>query len=108
MCIGHLYGVSLYYGTSIASEMYHGVSFSRPEPLYFWVYFVAFNFPWAAVPVGKTAVSSIDVCPGMKADFMEVLLFNSTKTILRTFRALDTVDGVLMSGIADKKAKKTQ
>lgn len=49
MCVAHLYGVALYYLTNWAE----GVSYSRPEVLYFWVYYVGFNAPWATVPLCK-------------------------------------------------------
>jgi hypothetical protein len=52
VCVGHLYGAALYLASSV-SEMYlRGVSHSRPEFLYFWVYFVGLNLPWAIVPSG--------------------------------------------------------
>ncbi len=49
----HLYGVALYYATCYAENLYRGVSYSRPEPLYFWVYYVGFNAPWVVVPTGE-------------------------------------------------------
>ncbi|KAH6604231.1 ebp domain-containing [Trichoderma cornu-damae] len=53
VCVAHLYGVALYYATNWAEQRFHGVSYSRPEFLYFWVYYVGFNAPWAIVPVCK-------------------------------------------------------
>ncbi|OPB41551.1 Emopamil-binding [Trichoderma guizhouense] len=50
VCVAHLYGVALYYATNWAEQRFHGVSYSRPEFLYFWVYYVGFNAPWAIVP----------------------------------------------------------
>ncbi|KAK1842516.1 ebp domain-containing protein [Colletotrichum chrysophilum] len=50
MCVGHLYGVVLYYSTSLTEYFLHGVSHSRPEFLYFWVYYIGFNGPWVVVP----------------------------------------------------------
>ncbi|KAK3333826.1 Emopamil binding protein-domain-containing protein [Cercophora scortea] len=50
LCVGHLYGVALYYGTCYFEETFRGVSYSRPEFLYFWVYYVGFNAPWVVVP----------------------------------------------------------
>lgn len=50
MCVGHLYGVALYYGTCYFEYHYHGNSHSRPEFLYYWVYYAGFNFPWVVVP----------------------------------------------------------
>ena len=53
VCTAHLYGVALYYLTNWAEHRFHGVSYSRPEFLYFWVYYVGFNLPWAVVPAGE-------------------------------------------------------
>ncbi len=53
VCCAHLYGVALYYGTCYADYVYRGVSYSRPEPLYFWGYYVGMNSPWAVVPARK-------------------------------------------------------
>ncbi|KAL7795793.1 Emopamil-binding protein [Trichoderma ceciliae] len=50
VCVAHLYGVALYYATNWTEQRFHGVSYSRPEFLYFWVYYVGFNAPWAIVP----------------------------------------------------------
>ncbi|RFU77048.1 ebp domain-containing [Trichoderma arundinaceum] len=50
VCVAHLYGVALYYATNWAEQRFYGVSYSRPEFLYFWVYYVGFNAPWAIVP----------------------------------------------------------
>ncbi|KAI1640197.1 Emopamil binding protein-domain-containing protein [Biscogniauxia mediterranea] len=74
-CMAHLYGVALYYATSL-SEMYlAGRSHSRPEDLYFWGYYVGFNLPWVVVPA--------------------ILLYDSFNTITRAMRALDQVDRML-------------
>lgn len=53
VCTAHLYGVALYYATNWADFRASGVSYSRPEFLYYWVYYVGFNMPWAVVPFGK-------------------------------------------------------
>ncbi|TDZ87647.1 3-beta-hydroxysteroid-Delta(8),Delta(7)-isomerase [Colletotrichum sidae] len=50
MCVGHLYGVALYYLTSMSEYYLNGVSHSRPEFLYFWIYYIGFNAPWVVVP----------------------------------------------------------
>ncbi|KAJ0339726.1 hypothetical protein COL26b_002948 [Colletotrichum chrysophilum] len=57
MCVGHLYGVVLYYSTSLTEYFLHGVSHSRPEFLYFWVYYIGFNGPWVVVPTQKAVGS---------------------------------------------------
>ncbi|KAK0722810.1 cholestenol delta-isomerase-like protein [Lasiosphaeria miniovina] len=50
VCVGHVYGVALYYGTCYFAERMQGVSYSRPETLYYWVYYAGLNAPWAVVP----------------------------------------------------------
>ncbi|PHH53533.1 3-beta-hydroxysteroid-Delta(8),Delta(7)-isomerase [Ceratocystis fimbriata CBS 114723] len=48
--MGHLYGVVLYYSTCYVEHAFTGRSHSRPEFLYFWVYYAGCNIPWAIVP----------------------------------------------------------
>lgn len=60
MCVGHLYGVVLYYSTSLTEYFLHGVSHSRPEFLYFWVYYIGFNGPWVVVPARMPSLSFSD------------------------------------------------
>lgn len=55
MCTAHLYGVALYYLTNWNEWSIGGVQCSRPEFLYFWVYYVGFNLPWAVVPLGESS-----------------------------------------------------
>lgn len=54
MSVGHLYGVVLYYSTSLLEFYSDGVSHSRPEFLYFWVYYIGLNSPWVVVPSSKS------------------------------------------------------
>ncbi|CAI2181990.1 11419_t:CDS:2 [Funneliformis geosporum] len=44
--LGQLYGLVLYYATTLLEGFPH----SRPEPLYFWVYFFGINFIWVLIP----------------------------------------------------------
>lgn len=53
MCMAHLYGVALYFSTGLVETHFTGLAHSRPEFLYFWVYYVGFNLPWAVVPACK-------------------------------------------------------
>ncbi|KAI1312208.1 Emopamil binding protein-domain-containing protein [Xylaria venustula] len=76
-CVAHLYGVALYYATSQCEFYFTGRSHSRPEFVYFWVYYVGFNLPWAIVPA--------------------FLLLDSVKTVTRAMRALDKADATLSS-----------
>ncbi|KAL2271575.1 hypothetical protein VTJ83DRAFT_946 [Remersonia thermophila] len=50
VCVGHLYGVALYYGTCGFAEHMRGEVYSRPEFMYYWVYYAGMNAPWAVVP----------------------------------------------------------
>ncbi|KAK4190090.1 Emopamil-binding protein [Podospora australis] len=52
VAIGHLYGVALYYGTChfIETQSEGRISYSRPEFMYYWVYYAGMNAPWAVVP----------------------------------------------------------
>nr|CDP32003.1 Putative 3-beta-hydroxysteroid-Delta(8),Delta(7)-isomerase [Podospora anserina S mat+] len=72
VCIGHLYGVALYYGTCHYIEKYRGLQYSRPEWVYYWGYYAGMNAPWAVVPV--------------------LLLWGSVKEIKRAFRAVQEED----------------
>lgn len=60
--VAHLYGVALYYSTCYVEEAYKGIVYSRPEFLYFWIYYVGFNAPWVIVPIGKQVF--VIICPG--------------------------------------------
>ncbi|KAI1158734.1 Emopamil-binding protein [Nemania serpens] len=91
-CVAHLYGVTLYYATSQCEFYFAGRSHSRPEFVYFWVYYVGFNLPWAIVPA--------------------FLLFDSVKTVTSAMGALDKA-GVTLSShrlrVDDQlEAKKTK
>ncbi|KAJ3572387.1 hypothetical protein NP233_g3121 [Leucocoprinus birnbaumii] len=47
MCFAHIYGNALYYSTTII----RGCPDSRPEFLYFWVYFIGLNGLWLITPI---------------------------------------------------------
>ncbi|KAG5994743.1 hypothetical protein E4U43_003176 [Claviceps pusilla] len=68
LCTAHLYGVALYYVTNWGDYRASGVSYSRPEVLYYWVYYVGMNAPWVVVPI--------------------LLLLDSSKQTAAAFRAL--------------------
>jgi len=55
---GHLYGNLLYLGTSLFDDLYFRKQYYRPEPYYFWCYFVFMNSIWLLVP-GLCLYSSI-------------------------------------------------
>ncbi|KAI1117102.1 emopamil binding protein [Nemania sp. NC0429] len=52
--LGQLYGDVLYYATCTFS----GVEYSRPEPAYFWGYYVLLNAFWIVIPVWNLARST--------------------------------------------------
>lgn len=54
--LGHLYGDLLYFSTCFLELYGRNVSYSRPEPLYFWFYFVFLNSIWLVVPSSKLNV----------------------------------------------------
>ncbi|ETS80467.1 hypothetical protein PFICI_07996 [Pestalotiopsis fici W106-1] len=98
MCMAHLYGVALYYSTSLVETHFTGRSHSRPEFLYFWVYYVGFNFPWVVVPA--------------------FLMYDSLKTISRKLRSFEQVkiglkgyearNGSAKTAVVSKKAEKKE
>ena len=59
---GQLYGLLLYYATSMFDLYYRGVSYSRPERYYFWMYFFLANFIWVVIPGSKSRYC--EVCTG--------------------------------------------
>ncbi|KAI0194191.1 Emopamil binding protein-domain-containing protein [Astrocystis sublimbata] len=93
-CVAHLYGVTLYYATSQCEFYFTGQSHSRPEFIYFWVYYVGFNLPWVVVPF--------------------FLLLDSAKSVTRAMRALDKADATLskhrlrLNGNVELEPKKTR
>lgn len=50
MSVGHVYGDVLYFATTVFDEAYSGKVYYRPEPFYFWVYFVLMNAVWIVIP----------------------------------------------------------
>lgn len=82
VCVAHLYGVTLYYATNWAE----GVSYSRPEFLYYWVYYAGFNAPWVFVPGGRS--SPHHTPPSSRTDPCTVLIADSFSQISKAFHAL--------------------
>lgn len=50
VCVGQIYGLILYYATSMFDHYYKDVTYSRPEFLYFWFYYFFMNFIWMVIP----------------------------------------------------------
>jgi len=78
VCVGQIYGLILYYATSMFDHYYAQITYSRPEFLYFWGYYFFMNFIWM-------------VFPG-------ILLVSSVRTIARTFQALDKINAAKRNG----------
>lgn len=53
VCVGQIYGLILYYATSMFDHYYKDVTYSRPEFLYFWFYYFFMNFIWMVFPGSK-------------------------------------------------------
>ncbi|CRG89340.1 EBP domain protein, putative [Talaromyces islandicus] len=67
VCVAHLYGDVLYYATSLFHHYVNGISYSRPEALYFWVYYFLMNFVWIVVPAGLLYSSVCTVSNALRA-----------------------------------------
>jgi cholestenol Delta-isomerase len=52
VAVAHILGDTAYYASSLW-DISQGVAHSRPEPEYFWLYFIGFNMPWIIVPACK-------------------------------------------------------
>ncbi|RPB03027.1 Emopamil-binding protein [Choiromyces venosus 120613-1] len=61
--LAHIYGCLLYFVTSLEEGYRH----SRPEPYYFWLYFVGFNAPWIIIPTLLICRSFTEIAKGMKS-----------------------------------------
>jgi cholestenol delta-isomerase len=53
VCVGQIYGLILYYATSMFDHYYAQITYSRPEFLYFWGYYFFMNFIWMVFPGSK-------------------------------------------------------
>jgi len=82
--VGHLHGGVLYFATSMFDHHIQHLSYSRPEPLYFWGYFVFLNAIWIVVPA--------------------LLLYNSVMASGRAFAALERAEKTLTANDQAKKA----
>lgn len=64
---------------------YKGVAYSRPEFVYFWIYYFLINFIWAIFPSSKFPLGRCCAT----TDEMLVLLYSSVTTTARAFKALE-------------------
>lgn len=60
VCVGQIYGLILYYATSMFDHYYKEVTYSRPEFLYFWGYYFFMNFIWMVFPGSKYPRDLVD------------------------------------------------
>lgn len=84
--MAHLYGDALYYATSLYDHYVNGISHSRPEALYFWVYYFLMNFVWIVVPACESATTGWLVMILMMS---AVLLYNSVCLISQAMKRFD-------------------
>ena len=52
----HIYSDVLYYATSMQDHYHKGITHCRPEPYYFYVYYVGMNAIWIVVPLGRSSL----------------------------------------------------
>jgi cholestenol delta-isomerase len=88
--MAHLYGDTLYYATSLYDYYVNGVSHSRPEVLYFWVYYFLMNFVWIVVPACESATISWSV---MILIVSTDLLYSSVCLISQAMERFDSEAG---------------
>ncbi|KAL2267791.1 hypothetical protein VTJ83DRAFT_5068 [Remersonia thermophila] len=69
---GQLYGTVLYFATAVFDETIYGKAYSRPEPYYFYGYYILMNGFWIVIPA--------------------TVIFNSFKAWTRTVEALILLD----------------
>ena len=60
--LGQIYGLVLYYSTSLFDDRFKGVTYFRPEAYYFWAYYFFLNFIWLVIPGSKLDISPIQPC----------------------------------------------
>ena len=88
---GHVYGDTLYFATTVFDEFYSGKVYYRPEPFYFWIYFVLMNAVWLVIPGCKIALSS--ALSRVVSLFFIDCLYSSIKATATAFTA-SKVDAV--------------
>jgi cholestenol delta-isomerase len=79
---GQFYGDALYYLTSLFDDFYAGKTFYRPEPYYFWFYFVFMNAFWLIVPACKWNVW--EACDGRLIEGI-VCFYSSIRATAKAF-----------------------
>jgi cholestenol Delta-isomerase len=95
--LGQIYGLILYYATSMFDLYHKDITYCRPEAYYFWFYFFAMNFIWMVIPGCECAlrrVTPLLTCID--------LLYQSVAKTGDAFRALDRMSKSLASNGAVK------
>ncbi|KAF1809533.1 3-beta-hydroxysteroid-Delta(8),Delta(7)-isomerase [Eremomyces bilateralis CBS 781.70] len=82
--LGQLYGDVLYYSTSMFDHYMKGLMYSRPEPYYFYGYYVMMNAPWIVIPL--------------------YLIYQSMGVSYKAFGALKNTETVTIKIQANRKA----
>jgi len=86
--LGQIYGLVLYYGTSMFDHYHYNIAYSRPEAYYFWGYYFLMNFFWIVFPgselVLALAIWEIHLTTGF---FTTVLMYNSCRAISTAMKA---------------------
>lgn len=82
----HIYSDVLYYATSMQDYYHKEITHCRPEPFYFYVYYVGMNAVWIVVPLGRPALHP----SRQEANItFTALLLQSIRVTSRAFAALD-------------------
>jgi cholestenol Delta-isomerase len=99
---GQFYGDFLYFATSLLEEVERGVSYSRPEALYFWGYFVGMNTFWIVIPLCKPDTRRI-LWTQANADMADCVI-TSMCEIASAFRVVQVQKGALAANAVGKKS----
>lgn len=103
MCVGHLFGVALYYGTCFFEYRYRGISHSRPEFLYYWVYYLGLNAAWVVLPASECLSSPGSVSLDYSNPCWTVYLFNGVWSVNSAMQQLDSLESVTQLLTATQK-----
>lgn len=75
------------------------ISYCRPEPYYFWVYYFFMNIFWIIIPFCESRIR----CVFTNADIQAGLIVSSVRTCGRAFTALAKMDKALKANGSVKK-----
>jgi len=80
MCFAHIYGNVLYYTTTFLEGCPH----SRPEFLYFWIYFVGVNAFWLVTPISEQKSQHSSLLP---SEYLHLALLTRSIRMINTAMA---------------------